>query len=159
MSHFNLKSLSFYAIAISSVLILFKTVTAYGETKLKAPPHIDGTYQLLKTENLPDCLQGKKLTLNIEQSGIYLFGNLSVKSKSNQSHGLQIPLSGNFKEEKIMMSGKGSLVNCNSQLQLAIQGHKQKNNLVGQIKESTTNSEGVFLARYQKPKLTLSEKH
>jgi hypothetical protein len=37
MSHFNAKTLSFYGIAIGSVLLLFKTVSAYGETKLKAP--------------------------------------------------------------------------------------------------------------------------
>ena len=37
MSHFKPKSLAFYAMAISSVFILFKVVSEHGEAKLKAP--------------------------------------------------------------------------------------------------------------------------
>ena len=75
MSHFNLKSLAFYGIAISSVVVLFKVVTAYGETNLKAPPPIGGPYRI-SAQNLPGCLKADTLVLNIKQSGIYLFGSL-----------------------------------------------------------------------------------
>ncbi|QFS47250.1 hypothetical protein GXM_04740 [Nostoc sphaeroides CCNUC1] len=54
MNHFNLKSLIFYGVAISSVLVLFKTVTVYGENNLKAPPAINGRYRLTLSENLPN---------------------------------------------------------------------------------------------------------
>lgn len=68
---FNLKSVLVYGLMIGSVVLLFKTVTTYGEKKLKAPPSIAGNY-LLETEDLPQCLKTEKLTLNIQQSGIYL---------------------------------------------------------------------------------------
>lgn len=55
MSHFNLKSLAFYGVAIGSVLVLFKTVTAYGESNLKAPDKIGGIYRL-EAQNLPECI-------------------------------------------------------------------------------------------------------
>lgn len=61
--------------AISSVVVLFKVVTAYGETNLKAPPAIGGPYRI-STQNLPGCLKANRLVLNIKQSSIYLFGSL-----------------------------------------------------------------------------------
>jgi hypothetical protein len=75
MSHFNLKSLAFYGIAIGSVALLFKVVTAYGETNLKAAPAIAGNYRF-DPRNLPECLKSDALVLTIEQSGVYLSGNL-----------------------------------------------------------------------------------
>lgn len=77
MSHFNLKTLSFYGAMIGSVLVLFNIVSNYGENTLKAPVKIAGNY-LLESSNLPDCLKSKKLNLTIEQSGIYLAGELSL---------------------------------------------------------------------------------
>lgn len=75
MSHFNLKSLAFYGIAIGSVAVLFKVVTAYGEINLKAAPAIGGSYRF-DPRNLPECLKSDALVLTIEQSGVYLSGNL-----------------------------------------------------------------------------------
>jgi hypothetical protein len=155
MSHFNTKSLSFYGVAISSVLLLFKTVSAYGETNLKAQPNINGTYQFVQTENLPDCLQEKQLNLNIEQSGIYLFGNLAVQSESEGETG-EIPLSGDFKENQIIMSGKGNVTDCNTGIELTIQGQPENQNLVGQIKDNAKGTEGAFVAKYQESKLSKS---
>lgn len=164
MSHFNLKTLSFYAVAISSVLFLFKVVSTYGETKLNAAADINGNYQFASAENLPNCLQGKQLNLNIEQSGVYLFGNLKVAS-SGVSPGVyddravqtqakpksvvKIPLSGDFKDNQVIMSGKGNVSGCDAELQLAIQGQLERQNLVGQIKDTATQTEGAFVAKYQ----------
>ncbi len=75
MSHFNIKSLAFYGIAIGSVAVLFKVVTVYGETNLKAAPPIAGSYRF-DPRNLPKCLKSDVLVLTIEQSGVYLSGNL-----------------------------------------------------------------------------------
>lgn len=74
MSHFNLKSLIFYGVAIASVLALFEVVTAYGESNLKAPTAIDGRYRLSYTQ--PNCGKANALVLVIQQSGIYLNGSL-----------------------------------------------------------------------------------
>ena len=97
MSHFNLKSLAFYGIAIGSVTLLFKVVTAYGETNLKAAPAIAGDYRF-DAQNWPECLKSDSLVLTIEQSGVYLSGNL----KSDNS-----PVDGKKNaEEKPSLIGK-----------------------------------------------------
>jgi hypothetical protein len=154
MSHFNVKTLSFYGVAISSVLILFKAVSAYGETKLNAPPHIDGSYEFLQTENLPSCLQDQQLKLNVEQSGVYLFGNLAVQPKSGAGEAVEIPFSGDFKDNQIIMSGKGNVASCDSAVQLTIQGEHENENLVGQIKDDSAKTEGAFVAKFEKSKLS-----
>jgi hypothetical protein len=81
MSHFNIKSLAFYGIAIGFVTVLFKVVTAYGETNLKAAPAIAGDYRF-DAKNLPECLKSDALVLTIEQSGVYLSGNLKSDNSS-----------------------------------------------------------------------------
>ena len=80
MSHFNIKSLAFYGIAIGSVTVLFKVVTAYGEANLKAAPAIAGDYRFDAT-NFPECLKSDAFVLTIEQSGVYLSGNLKSDNK------------------------------------------------------------------------------
>ncbi|MCC5615196.1 hypothetical protein LC605_08930 [Nostoc sp. CHAB 5836] len=113
MNHFKFKSLAFYGVAITSVLLLFKTVTIYGEKNLKAPPPVNGQYRLTLAENLLNCEKSDTLTLNIEQSGIYL--NASVLSATdngdtNQKHSL----AGIFRNQQLNLSGKvGSSILCN----------------------------------------------
>lgn len=151
MSHLSPKTLSFYAIAISSVLLLFKVVSTYGETKLNAAADIDGSYQFAPVANLPDCLQGKKLNLNIEQSGIYLFGHLEVQPEAGAATVVEIPLSGDFQANQVIMSGKSKMAGCDAGLQLAIQGQREQQNLVGQIKDTVAQTEAPFVAKYQEP--------
>lgn len=151
MSHFNAKTLSFYGIAISSVLLLFKIVSTYGETKLKAAPNINGTYELAKAENLPQCLQNRQLVLNIEQSGIYLFGNLASQPESNPESIVEIPLKGDFKKNQIIMSSKSKLSSCETEINLTLQ-KEQAQDWLGKIKDNNTGSEGVFVAKYQPAK-------
>lgn len=175
MSHFSPKTLSFYGVAISSVLLLFKTVSAYGETKLNAPPHIDGSYQFLQTENLPACLQDQQLILNVDQSGVYLFGNLAIapsgtkvdihndpavqakSSKSGEASVVEIPFNGSFEDNQMIMSGKGEVANCDSGVQLTIQGQQQGDNFVGQLKDDLAKTEGALVAKYQKSELPSPE--
>ncbi len=156
MSHFNLKSLSFYGVAISSVLVLFKVVSAYGETNLTAAPEIGGTYKIVETQNLPDCLANQALSLTIEQSGVYLFGNLAEQAAAEQAtetktqNNATFPLSGDFEGEDIVMSGQGNLPNCDPGLQLTVQGRREKDKLVGTMVESAGGgAAGSFTAQYQ----------
>ncbi|MEG4204936.1 hypothetical protein QUA20_13510 [Microcoleus sp. Pol7_A1] len=97
MNHLSLKSLAFYGIAIGSVLLLFKVVTAYGETNLKAAPAIGGSYRF-DAKSLPECLESDSLVLTIEQSGVYLSGNL----RSGSSEGDRVKTA----EEKPSLFGK-----------------------------------------------------
>ena len=107
MNHFNLKSLTFYGVAITSVLVLFKTVTVYGEKNLKAPPPINGQYRLTLSENLPNCEKSDTLTLNIQQSGIYL--NASVlPANANVDTDEKHSLAGIFRNQQLNLSGKVS---------------------------------------------------
>lgn len=99
MNHFKPKSLLFYGTAIGSVLLIFKAVTVYGETRLSAAPPIAGTYRLTPSKNSP-CL-GKNPRLTIEQSGIYLLGTLSIE-------GQQIPLDGRFQGDQFHLQGRSS---------------------------------------------------
>ncbi len=112
MNHFNLKSLIFYGVAISSVLLLFKAVTAYGESNLKAPPSIDGRYHIDLGEKLPNCDNSQVLILNIQQSGIYLNGFLSPVNinakKKNVASGTHPSLIGKLNNQKLTLSGQVS---------------------------------------------------
>ena len=103
----KLKSLIFYTVAIGSAIVLFKTVTAYGESAIKAPLPISGRY-LLQAQNLPGCLKAENLVLNIQQSGIYLFGSLAPREKSSESttEAEEKPsLSGLFRHRQLVLSG------------------------------------------------------
>jgi len=109
MNHLNFKSLAFYGVAIGSVLLLFKTVTVYGESNLKAPPTIGDRYRLTLAENLPNCENLKDLILNIQQSGIYVNASLlpansnAANSASNQH---KHSLSGILNHQQLNLSGK-----------------------------------------------------
>ncbi|MDZ8185103.1 MAG: hypothetical protein RMX96_09650 [Nostoc sp. ChiSLP02] len=135
MSHFNFKSLAFYGIAIASVLVLFRTVTVYGENNLKAPAVVSDRYRLTLDENLPNCEKPDTLALNIEQSGIYLNASLSPANSNadfNEKHSLigilknqQLNLSGNINRSilcNIPQSQENSLNSVTIQMQLAERG-------------------------------------
>ncbi|MBE9004136.1 hypothetical protein IQ259_03605 [Fortiea sp. LEGE XX443] len=105
MNHFNIKSLTFYGVAIYSVLLLFKTVTTYGEKHLQAPPTIDGRYHFTLDTNLPNCKKSDSLVLNMQQSGIYLNASL-LPMKSNADTTQQLSLTGILKNQQVSFSGK-----------------------------------------------------
>ncbi|MCF2147794.1 hypothetical protein IQ276_015465 [Desmonostoc muscorum LEGE 12446] len=105
MNHFNFKSLAFYGVAISSVLLLFKTVTAYGENNLKAPPKVSDRYRLTLAEDLPNCEKSDTLTLNIQQSGIYLNASI-LPANANDDIDEKHSLTGILKNQQLNLSGK-----------------------------------------------------
>ncbi len=105
-SHFNPKSLTFYAIAIGSVLLLFNVVTAYGESNLKAPKTIGGRYQLALTNGLPVCPQAAPLMLQLDQSGTYINAAILKKAGQNSmSAEEKLTLTGLFKEPQLSLAG------------------------------------------------------
>ncbi|ALF53944.1 hypothetical protein ACX27_15520 [Nostoc piscinale CENA21] len=104
MNHLNVKSLTFYGVAIGSVLVLFKTVTVYGENNLKAPPVVDGRYLLTLATKLPSCETANSLVLNMQQSGIYL--NASLVTVNANAETEKPSLTGILKNQQISFSGK-----------------------------------------------------
>lgn len=109
MNHFNFKSLVFYSTAISSVLILFKVVTAYGESNLKPPPTLDSRYRLVLHDNLQVCKQLNPIVLNVQQSGIYLNGSIAsanLNNKMSVANATASSLSGKLNHQQLNLSGK-----------------------------------------------------
>ncbi len=164
MSHFNLKSLTFYGGAIGVVVVLFNVVTAYGKTNLKAPPNIDGRYRL-SAQNLPGCLQSDALVLNIKQSGIYLNGSLLPAQTNTHIETLaqeKPSLNGEFKSPNLSVSGSvpwvSSCKNATGEaeasghpLSVNIQGVVQGETLTGQITLSSMPSAAEFTAQRETP--------
>jgi hypothetical protein len=112
-------SLAFYAIAISSVLVLFKVVTAYGESRLQAQKSIGGNYQMTLDANIPNCQQPKPLILEIQQSGIYL--NAFLVKNVNHSQ-VSPPLQGKFALQQLNLAGNiPANILCQSAIPITIQ--------------------------------------
>jgi hypothetical protein len=101
---FNFKFFTISGVAIATVIIIFKTVTAYGENNLSATPLINKTYHLSTTQNLPNCEKINTLVLNIQQSGIYL--NASLQPLTNKTD-IPKPLSlrGLLNNQQLELSG------------------------------------------------------
>lgn len=108
MQNFNVKLLGFYIVAIGFVVFLFKTVTTYGETALKAPANIAGRYRF-PADRLPGCLKSEALLLTLQQSGIYINASLwSTKDEKQSAISTteeRPSLSGKFQNQKIRLSG------------------------------------------------------
>lgn len=160
MSHFSLKSLTFYGVAIGSVVVLFKVVSAYGEANLKAPPPVGGTYRI-SAANLPGCLKSNTLVLNIQQSGTYLFGSLlpaktDVKTATIAAE--KPTLTGRLSDQHLNISGLVPWVkSCNNSdgqadalgdaLKVGVQGIVNGETLSGQIRLSSTPAPTEFTAQ------------
>lgn len=167
--HFNVKSLSFYAIAIGSVLLLFNVVTAYGENKLKAPKTIGGMYRLSLANSLPGCPQSAPLTLQLDQSGTYV--NAAVlkpatdEGTSSMSAEEKLTLTGLFKEQQLTLTGKvANAILCESQTTgesaIAINSHIDGENLTGEIAVNGESAKTPFTAKKEAlPKAAKSSSH
>ncbi len=107
-SHFNVKSLTFYAVAIGSVLLLFNVVTAYGESKLKAPKTIGGSYRLTFANSFPGCPQIAPVVLQLDQSGTYVNAAI-LKPAEQNTHPMsaeeKLTLTGLFKNQQLTLAG------------------------------------------------------
>ncbi|NJO39462.1 MAG: hypothetical protein HC769_09050 [Cyanobacteria bacterium CRU_2_1] len=138
--HFKPKSLLFYGTMITTVVILFRITSAYGEANLKAPPNLNGRY--ISTEAPPGCPASTRLTLDMQQSGIYVNGILRLEDSSSElttssremSAQERPTLTGQWKQPQIVLSGEtdafvvcqansasdaSSLVNIQGQIQLS----------------------------------------
>jgi hypothetical protein len=114
MNIFSAKSIVIYSLAIGGSMAFFQLITSYGEAKIKAPIAITGIYRLDTTTTLPDCLQGKRLLLNVQQSGQYLNASpiedrstaLTPISGSNTARDTRLALSGRLRDRQFELSGK-----------------------------------------------------
>lgn len=168
MSHFSLKSLAFYGVAISSVVILFKVVTAYGETNLKAPPAVGGSYRI-SAKTLPGCLKSDTLVLGIKQSGIYLFGSLlpaKTDVKTSTVAEEKPSLNGRYSNQQLNLEGPVPwITKCNKAdgsagtISVKIQGVVKGKTLAGQIALSSTPTAVQFTAQQEEPVEQSGDKH
>lgn len=157
MSHFNLKSLTFYGVMIGSVLLLFKIVSTYGENNLQAQPNIAGDYKIA-TQDLPECLRSNNVVLNVEQSGVFLFSKLLVTPKnvsSEENNSSIVSLDGKMNNGELSLSGKlSNLSDCQQQTNnslIKIQGKKQDRMLSGTIAWNINDPGASFSAQLQEP--------
>lgn len=167
MSHFKLKSLTFYGVAIGAVVVLFKIVTAYGETSIKAPPAVGGSYQI-SAQNLPGCLKSETLMLEIKQSGIYLFGSLlpaKTDVKTSTVAEEKPSLNGRIRNQQLSLDGPVPwITKCNQAdrsggtLSVKIQGVVKGKTLAGQIALSSTPA-AEFTAQREEPVEQSGNKH
>ena len=167
MHHLSLKSLSFYAVAIGSVVILFNVVSAYGESKIKAPPAIGGRYRI-NAANLPTCLQSQPLILNIQQSGIYLHGSLlkiNDNSQVEETTAEEKPsLAGLWQQQQITLSGLApNLANCDLLAAnipvVKIQGQAEEKSFTGKMSVSSIPQEFEFTAQLETPLKSTTAPH
>lgn len=156
MNHLSLKSLAFYGIAIGSVLLLFKIVSAYGETNLKAAPAIGGKYRF-DAKSLPECLKSDSLVLTIEQSGVYLSGNLRSGSSEGdrEKTAEETPsLFGKWETQGLSLSGAvPNLAGCSDSTptgqnsSVKLRGILEKDSLKGKISLTDGEAASDFTAQ------------
>ncbi len=154
-SHFNVKSLIFYAVTIASVLLLFNVVTTYGENNLKASKTIGGSYRLSFTNSLPGCPQIAPLILQIDQSGTYINATVLKPAKNVQtlmSAEEKPTLTGLFKEQQLTLTGKvAKSVLCgfpqeSGERAIAINSKIDGDKLVGEIAINGEATKTLFTA-------------
>jgi hypothetical protein len=160
MSHFNLKSLTFYGIAIGSVVTLFSFISAYGNANLKAAPAIDGHYRL-RAENLPDCLKAEELELIIQQSGEYLNAALLPEDTiAKKAIPRKFVLAGKLKNEQLNLSGPvPQLISCPKNSSVNITGQMQEQNLTGTITLNSLPKPTQFIAKKEPESPKAENKH
>lgn len=147
-SHFHPKSLLFYGVMISSVLLLFRITSAYGEKHLKAPPDVNGRY--VSTQAPPGCPESSRLALTILQSGVYLHGSLQLQetgdaTPAQPSASQNRPsLDGRWDQSQIVLTGPTeALAICGSEAgstREAEPSARSEVSIQGKIEPSSTNS-------------------
>lgn len=160
MSHFNLKSLAFYGVAIGSVVTLFSVVSAYGNANLKAPPAVDGHYRL-KAENLPGCLKSEELELIIQQSGEYLNAALLPESSiDKKAIPRKLLLAGKLQNQQLSLSGPvPQLISCGKKSLVTITGKMQDKNIAGTITMNSLRKPTQFIAQKEPDTQKSENKH
>lgn len=156
MSHFNLKSLVFYGAAIGAVVVLFSVTTSYGESHVKAPLDIDGRYPL-SSQNLPDCLAGRSLMLDLKQSGTYLSAALveaTATEKVIKAVEQRPPLSGEWNTQQFSLAGSlAHIEGCQGKVAIAgtIQDKTMNGTLSLNASSNASSGQASFTAQKEAP--------
>ena len=160
MNHLKFQSLAFYGVAIGSVLILFKVVTAYGEANVKAPAPIEGQYRLALEGSVPNCSPASNLVLGIQQSGIYLNGFLlpAQISQDSSTAAEKSSLTGALNNQQLLLSGKVLTTLCSNPAAsdtnlVTIQAQIQGQSLAGEL-VLNASQEFKVTARRETPQST-----
>lgn len=156
-SRFNWKSLAFYGIATSSVVVLFSVTTTYGEANLQAPDPIGGTYPL-DGNRLAGCLEGQDALLTIQQSGMYLTGSIlpaDVDPPTTRMATDRPSLNGTWKNQQLNLSGSLTYLGaCTGNVQ--VQGAIADTLLTGEIQlEGTPEAVKFTSQRLETPIATM----
>jgi len=153
----------FYFVLIFGAIVLFKGITTYGETQLHAAPKITGNYSL--STSLP-CLENKHTILKVEQSGLYVFGDLVFQNPNE----INLPLSGTMTHEVLSISTQESnkiqqlLAECPSSVtqnyqSLSLIGTLETNGISGMINIADQHSAIDFTAKKEESKTRPQEAH
>lgn len=158
-SHFDLRSLLFYGTAIGFVLILFSAASAYGEKNLQAPRRIDGNYPL-KMQVPAECLKSKPVNLLLQQSGVFLTGELLPTDAADQAIRIaqeRPSLSGRWSNDELILSGRlGRDWNCNADVKIT--GKLNQNSLTGTLSLSSV-PQPIELRSDRQPPQPKTESH
>lgn len=139
MGHLKLKTILVYSAVIVSVLALFQGINFIGITQLKAPSKMTGIYDL-DLEDDSDC-SPQKIQLNLEQSGVYFFGNINLNSSTDSEEKTTknfIKINGKLKlPEDLLLSGtikeNSTCFNEQNKLVVAIKPVIQENEINGYL--------------------------
>lgn len=153
----------FYFVLIFGAIVLFKGITTYGETQLHAAPKITGNYSF--STNVP-CLENKHTLLKIEQSGLYVFGDLLFQNPQE----INLPLSGTMTHNVLSISSQESpkikklLAECPSSVapnnqSLTIIGTLETNSISGILNIGDQQSGIDFMAKKEENKILPQEGH
>lgn len=116
MKQFHAKSIAFYLLTILFVVLLFRLVSHYGE-QLQAPVNVNGRY--ISDRALPGC--SAPFAVELQQSGIYLNGQI-VEAASTESSSEERPLlSGLLQSQQLVMEGTAA-IECAAAAPVQLQG-------------------------------------
>lgn len=114
----QLRFLLFYGGTLAIVILLFRSVTAYGEANLSTPPTLNEHY--LSTTTPPGC-EPNRFRLTIQQSGIYLNGAIHLQSESETTAKVsrgpeRLTLIGRWQEQLILNGRTSAFATCSFSL-------------------------------------------
>lgn len=163
MHRSQLRFLLFYGGTLAIVILLFRSVTAYGEANLITPPTLNEHY--LSTTAPPGC-EPSRVRLTIQQSGIYLNGAIHLQSETETTAKVshipeRLTLIGRWQEQLILNGRTQAFTACpfsliDPQQPITLQATLNPDqSLTGQIQQA--NAVWTFTAQPQQSSTAQSE--
>ncbi len=122
MNTFSAKSIGLYSLAIACSIAFFQVITTYGEAHVRAPIAVTGNYAIA-ARNLTECLADRQLSLDLQQSGVYLTARLVDRRTTIATTANSSPtLSGRLIDRQLTLDGLLPTSICPSVSRLRIAG-------------------------------------